>query len=111
MKNAHALRTIVRGGVLALGLVVLCALAPATLAADISGHWFSNIGNEYDIVQIGDGFEWIVPATGEIGVGKITGNTATAVWPVGAVKRGALYQGRRTGYASGNSVTRRRRGR
>jgi len=91
MRKAHVLRMMVRGTTLALGVVILCALAPAALAVDISGHWFSNIGNEYDIVQIGDGFEWIVPATGEIGVGKITGNTADAVWPFG--------------HASGNIIT------
>ena len=84
MKNTHVLRMAVKSGMLALGVVILCVLAPAAIAADISGHWFSTIGNEYDIFQIGDGFEWIVPATGEIGVGKITGNSATAVWPFGA---------------------------
>lgn len=71
----------------------LCALSFAVTAgaADISGHWFSNIGKEYNIIQMGNKFEWQVMGTGELGAGSITGNSATAAWPFG--------------FATGNIIT------
>ena len=77
--------------ILVSALVLVLFAVPAFAAPDISGHWYSNIGNEYDIAQQGNVFEWHVPQTGQIGGGSISGNTAKAAWPFG--------------YAEGNIIT------
>lgn len=77
--------------ILVSALLILMVAGPANAAPDISGHWNSNTGNEYNITQQGNIFEWHVPQTGQIGGGSISGNKATAVWPFG--------------YAEGNIIT------
>jgi len=74
-----------RSVVFAAGLTALLVIGTASPAAavDITGHWKGSNGVEYDIIQMGNTFEWKVPATGEIGVGTINGMDCSAGWPFG----------------------------
>jgi hypothetical protein len=73
--------------------VVLAAVGGVAVAAgpDLSGNWHGSNGADYNIVQIGTTFNWKVPATGEVGVGNVTGTTCSAGWPFG--------------FATGNIIT------
>jgi hypothetical protein len=64
-------------------LLLSAGIGTAAHAADISGDWNSTIGAHYVIIQMGNTFQWQVPATGEIGIGNISGNTCSAGWPFG----------------------------
>ena len=93
MADVKTKRRIFGSGVILLLMVVLTPGVGITQPGtpDISGSWNSSLGNIYNIIQIGDKFEWQVPATGEIGAGEIKGNSITAVWPFG--------------FATGNIIT------
>ncbi len=71
--------------VFTMTLAALLVTGGAAVAAgpNVSGHWWANNGQEYDITQTGTAFQWHVPATGELGVGTISGNTCSATWPFG----------------------------
>jgi hypothetical protein len=57
--------------------------AAAAAGPDLSGNWHGSNGADYNIVQIGTTFNWKVPATGEVGVGNVSGSTCSAGWPFG----------------------------
>ena len=99
---------IIRTAFVCASLVIFSAAAFAT--PNIAGRWQTDTGEVYTITQMGSVFTWRMPSTGRTGVGNISGDTATAVWPFGsaegAITVNAADRGTRIDWNNGVVFTR-----
>jgi hypothetical protein len=73
---------LVTGDCQRLAAIQAAATRPPTGLSDISGHWNSNIGFEYDITQSGNAYRWVVTkgTPRETGEGTVQGDQVRATW-------------------------------